>query len=163
MKKIFLTYAAYNVWATQQIIDCALKLPEEKLHQEINSSFNSVFKTFMHMWDAESIWWQRMKLAEHVEAPGKNFTGDFKKLSVQLIGQSVQWKEWVENATEAALTHEFIYQNTKREQFKQPMYEVLFHLFNHGTYHRGQLITMLRQLGVTNPPATDMIIFLRKK
>ena len=66
-------------------------------------------------------------------------------------------------ATEAALQHEFIYKNTKKDQFKQPVYEMLLHLFNHQTYHRGQLITMLRQSGETNIPNTDLISFLRKK
>ncbi|MBS1734314.1 MAG: DNA polymerase, partial [Bacteroidetes bacterium] len=71
--------------------------------------------------------------------------------------------EWVDLATEAALEHEFIYRNTKKEQFKQPVSEVLHHIFNHATYHRGQLVTMLRQVGVKDIPGTDLVLFLRKK
>ena len=85
------------------------------------------------------------------------------ELSKNLIAQSKQWKEWVDLATEAALQHEFIYKNSKKDQFKQPVYEMLMHLFNHQTYHRGQLITMLRQTGETNIPNTDLIAYLRKK
>jgi uncharacterized damage-inducible protein DinB len=57
----------------------------------------------------------------------------------------------------------FHYQNTKKEQFKQPIYQVLLHMFNHSTYHRGQLVTMLRQLGVQKLPSTDFIVWSRRK
>ena len=113
--------------------------------------------------DVEYIWWQRMKLQENPVWPGTTFSGSVVELSNHLLQQSKQWKEWVELATEAALNHEFIYRNSKKEQFKQPVYEALHHLFNHQTFHRGQLITMLRQVGLTELPVTDLIAFSRKK
>src|SRR4051812_37456522 len=64
MKKIILPYAAYNVWANQQLADCITNLSDEQLHKEINSSFNSIYKTFLHLWDVESVWWQRVKMQE---------------------------------------------------------------------------------------------------
>ena len=163
MKKIILQYAAYNVWANQRMADCITNLSDEQLNKEINSSFNSVYKTFLHLWDVESIWWQRMKLQEIVEWPGLKFTGSVLELAANLMQQSKQWKEWIDIATEAALNHEFIYKNSKKEQFKQPVCEVLHHLFNHQSFHRGQLVTMLRQVGVEKLPGTDLITFMRKK
>ena len=163
MKKILVQYAAYNVWANQRIVDCITNLPDEQINREVNSSFKSLFLTLLHMWDVESIWWQRIKLQENVIWPGTTFTGTVLELSNNLMHQSKQWKEWVDLATEAALEHEFIYKNSKKDQFKQPVYEALHHLFNHQTYHRGQLITMLRQVGVDTPPQTDLIVFSRKK
>ena len=85
------------------------------------------------------------------------------ELNTNIQAQSKQWKEWIDLATEAALEHEFIYRNSKKDQFKQPVYEMLMHLFNHQTYHRGQLITLLRQVDEKNIPNTDLISFLRKK
>lgn len=160
---MFEQYAAYNLWANQRITEVINNLTDDKINMEIESSFNSIYKTLSHLRDVESIWWQRMKLVEQQEWPGKTFTGSVMELSQHLIAQSKQWKEWVDNATEAALQHEFIYRNTKKDQFKQPVNEVLLHLFNHQTYHRGQLITMLRQAGVTAIPNTDLISFMRKK
>ncbi len=84
-----------------------------------------------------------------------------KELTLQLLQQNKQWYNWIEPAQEHGLQHEFIYQNTKREQFKQPVYQMLTHVFNHGTYHRGQLVTMLRELGVEKIPATDFIVWSR--
>ncbi len=163
MKKLLLQYAAYNVWANQKMIECTSNLSDDQINREINSSFKSIYLTLLHMLDAESIWWQRMKLQEHVEVPSKTFNGSILELGNSLMKQSKQWKEWVDLATESALEHEFIYRNSKKEQFKQPMFEVLVHLFNHSTYHRGQLITMFRQAGLETVPGTDFVAFSRKK
>lgn len=163
MKKIILQFAAYNVWANQRMADCITNLSDEQLNSEVNSSFNSVYKTFLHLWDVESVWWQRVKMNEVVVWPGIDFNGSIIELANNLLQQSKQWKEWIDLATETVLEHEFIYKNSKREQFKQPIYEVLQHLFNHQTFHRGQLITMMRQVGVEKLPGTDLITFLRKK
>ncbi len=163
MKKILVQYAAYNIWANQRMIDCITNLTDDQMNKEITSSFKSIFETLLHLWDAESIWWQRMKLMEQVVVPSVGFKGSIMELSTGLMQQSKQWKEWIELTTDATLEHEFIYRNSKKEQFKQPVYEALQHLFNHQSYHRGQLITLLRQVGITTPPNTDMIAFSRKK
>ena len=105
----------------------------------------------------------RLKLAEQIERPSETFSGNFAELSKKLMLQSKLWEEWVHNATETQLSHVFAYQNNKKEQFKQPVYEMLLHIFNHATYHRGQLVTMLRQLGVEKIPGTDFVLFCRKK
>jgi uncharacterized damage-inducible protein DinB len=163
MKKILVTYASYNLWANKLYVDCINNLEDEQIHQVINSSFFSVYKTLLHLWDVETIWWQRLKLVENAEWPGAKFKGSVMELGNNLLLQSKQWKEWVDLATEAALDHEFIYKNSKKDQFKQPVYEALHHLFNHQTHHRGQLSTMLRQVGVDKIPNTDLIAFSRKK
>jgi uncharacterized damage-inducible protein DinB len=62
-----------------------------------------------------------------------------------------------------ALDHVFQYYNTKRELFKDPTWQMLLQVFNHGSYHRGQLVNMLRQLGVEKIPQTDFIVWGRKK
>jgi uncharacterized damage-inducible protein DinB len=163
MKKILVAYAAYNAWANQRLIDCISNLDDDQLHRDLNNSFKSIYLTLIHLWDVESIWWQRLKLVEQPEWPGTAFGGSVIELGNNLMLQSKQWKEWVDVATEAALEHEFIYKNSKKDQFKQPVYEALQHLFNHQTFHRGQLFTMLRQVGVDKVPNTDLIAFYRKK
>jgi uncharacterized damage-inducible protein DinB len=147
MKELILQFSVYNIWANQLLFDTILQLPEEKQTQTVASSFDSLQKTVLHMLDAESMWWQRMKLSERVIRPSENFSGNFRDVSENLLQQNRQWNEWVMNAQEHMLQHVFIYQNTKKEQFKQPVYQMLLHMFNHGSYHRGQLVTMLRQLG----------------
>lgn len=162
MKEILQQYAAYNVWANQRIADLIVAQPAEVVCQVVVSSFASVVETMYHLWYAESVWWQRIKLAENVQPPQVDKTNVSEVLE-GLLKQSKLWEEWVHKSTEAMLQHEFVYRNSKKEQFKQPVYQVLLHLFNHQTYHRGQIVTLLRQLGVDKLPLTDFIEFTRRK
>ncbi|MFL5774579.1 MAG: DinB family protein [Flavisolibacter sp.] len=163
MKEILVQLADYNIWANQLLLSVIEELPEEKQKMELPSSFSSLFKTVIHVWDAESIWWQRLKLQERIVIPSEDFTGNMKDASAGLIHQNRQWQQWVSTSQEHVFQHVFHYQNSKKEQFKQPVYQMLLHLFNHGTYHRGQLVNMLRQAGIEKIPGTDFIIFSRKK
>jgi uncharacterized damage-inducible protein DinB len=117
VKQLLQQYALYNLWANKLIIERLDQLSEEDLYKEIASSFPSIFKTILHMMDVESVWWQRLKLQEHVQWPGKTFTGNFKELSRKFLRSSQQWEEWVRNANEANITHVFAYQNSKKELF----------------------------------------------
>jgi uncharacterized damage-inducible protein DinB len=163
MKEILVQMSAYHLWANSLLLDAINQLPEERQKQEVRSSFGGLFKTVLHMLDAESTWWQRMKLQERIIIPSDSFAGDMKELSNNLLHQNKQWQEWIVNASEHQLQHVFMYQNSKREQFKQPVYQMVLHVFNHGTYHRGQLVTILRQLEVNSIPQTDFIVWGRKK
>lgn len=162
MKELLQQYAAFNMWATQKITDAILHLPEEKINAEMISSFPSMYKTVLHLLDAESIWWQRLKLQEHIERPSETFNGSFAELRKKLLQQSAMFKEWVDNANEPQLQHVFAYMRGK-EQNKMPVCDMLLHLFNHNSYHRGQLVTMLRQSGVSKIPSTDFGAYLREK
>ena len=163
MKELLKQLAAYNVWASQKMLDVIHTLPEEQQKAELPSSFSSLYKTVLHIWDAESVWWQRVKLYERTVAPSENFSGSMMDLSTGLLAQSQQWKDWTDSATDMALEHVFQYYNNKKELFKQPTWQVILHVLNHGTYHRGQLINMLRQLGVDKLPQTDFVVWTRIK
>ncbi len=161
MKNLLVPFAAYNHWANQKLLETILALPEERHQQEVPGSFPSLYKTVLHTWDAESVWWQRIKLHERIIVPSENFNGTMRDISNGLLQQNQQWIEWVNHSTEAALEHVFQYYSNKRELFKQPVWQVVLHVFNHGTYHRGQLVNILRQLGVEKIPQTDYIVFSR--
>ncbi len=115
------------------------------------------------MWQTEHSWWQRMKLLEPVLLTSDTVEQSMVEVCNNLLAQTKQWVDWVDGASQLLLEHVFAYQNSKRERFKQPLYEMLMHVFNHGTYHRGQLVNMLRQLGVQKIEPTDFILWTRKK
>lgn len=163
MKELLRQYAAYNTWANQKLLELVLTLPPDLQQKEIPSSFSSLHITILHMWDAASIWWQRMKLQEGVTAPSASFNGSTPEAVQGLLQQNKQWEEWLSTANDMTLDHVFSYYNTKREHFKQPTYQVLLHVMNHETYHRGQIVNMLRQLGFEKIPQTDFIVWSRKK
>ena len=117
MKELLKQMAAYNIWANQKLADLILAQSEEKQLQELPSSFSSLQKTMLHIWDAESIWWQRLKLQERITVPSENFKGSTNDLIIELLNQSRQWQEWVNNASEVSIEHVFQYYNSKKEHF----------------------------------------------
>lgn len=163
MKEMLQQLAAYHIWANNALLDTVKKLPEDDCKKETPSSFNSLQKTVVHMWNSEAVWWQRMKLQERIIEPKDNFNGATADAIDSLLQQNKQWIEWINNAQEHHLDHVFQYRNFKGEQFKQPLFQMFLHVFNHGTYHRGQIVTMLRQLGIEKIPPTDFIVWSRRK
>jgi uncharacterized damage-inducible protein DinB len=163
MKELLQQFAAYNLWANQKITEVILKLDENTQQQIVASSFPNLYATVLHMWDAESAWWQRIKLHERILVPSENFNPSMQEVVNGLLQQDHMWEQWINNATTPALEHVVAYQNSKREQFKQPVFQIILHVFNHCTYHRGQLVTMLRALGVDKIPPMDFVVWSRKK
>ncbi len=138
------------------------QLPDEQQKLQIISSFPSIELTMLHLMNVEYIWWQRMKLVDNIHIIEESSLS-VHQISQKLLYLSQQWKGWIEKSTTAAFEHEFVYRNSKKEQFKQPVFQMLLHLFNHQTYHRGQLVTMLKQLGVEKISPTDFIEWSRGK
>lgn len=164
MHDLLKQYAAYNVWAHHRIIYHILQMPENSWMQQTPSSYDSLLKTILHIWDAESGWWQRMRNHERVIFPSQNFDPGMKDACNGLLHQSMQWEQYVaEQLTDEILQSNLYYHNSKGEQFAQPVFQVVMHVFNHSTYHRGQLITMMRALGEKNLPQTDFIHYTRRK
>jgi uncharacterized damage-inducible protein DinB len=163
MKELLDQYTAFNLWANKSITDLILSLDVEQHRQKVESSFPSLYATVLHMWVAETAWWQRVKLQEKIIIPAETDNPSMQDIVQGLLLQSIQWEEWVNNSSEMMLKQEYSFQNSKNEQFKQAIYETVLHVINHSTYHRGQLVTMMRSLGVKTIPQTDFMVFLRKK
>lgn len=163
MKELLTAYATYNLWANKTFADFILKLPPSDVNKEVPSSFKTIQQTLYHMCWAENTWRQRLLLAEKVLPLNEDLLNDIPGLCKEFVHQSTQIQQWVAGKNELALNHVFQYQNTRNEFFKQPVSEVLLQIFNHGAYHRGQLVNMFRQLGHENIPQTDFIIWARSK
>ena len=163
MKEFLQKYAAYNLWANKTLLAKLSVVSSEILHKETGSSFGSIYKTLVHLMEVEAIWWQRLKLQDNIQMPDKDPDENIDLVSSKLLTLSKQWSEWVIESNEKNLTHVFGYYNSKKEYFKQPVNEVLLHLFNHQTYHRGQIVTILKQNGIEKIPPTDFIVFTRNK
>jgi len=163
MKEMLQRYAAYNVWANHKLIFAMEPFGETAWFTELPSSFNTLYKTVLHIWDAESIWWQRMRMHESFIIPSKTFDPSPKDACNGWLQQSMQWEEFVKSPQldEEALLSQLHYKNLKGEAFVQPVSDIIHHVFNHSTYHRGQLITMMHALGATNFPATDYVHWAR--
>lgn len=158
MKETLLGYAKYNLWANSRMTEVLAKLPDEKLDTEIVSSFPTIRKTVWHCVRAEDIWLQRLNLVENPV-----WMDDAQRPMQQLCDMWLQsGKDFIafteRQFDDNAFTHEFRFYRDK-QPFKMQVGHTLMHAFNHNTYHRGQLVTMLRQVGETKIPGTDMSLF----
>lgn len=163
MKELLCQYAAYNVWANHKLLFQIQQMEETMWYKQTPSSFDSLYKTVLHMWDAESAWFQRLRLHEKIVVPSATFDPSFKDACNGLMHQSMEWEPFIADALHEEGIHSKVqYKNMKGEEYVQPVSEIILHVFNHSTYHRGQLVTMMRNLGETNIPVTDFIAFARK-
>ncbi|NCT93811.1 MAG: hypothetical protein GXC72_05275 [Chitinophagaceae bacterium] len=162
MKQLLINYANYEHWANDRLLQVILSLDESMHTREAISSFPSVQKTFLHIWDASSIWWQRLQMHEQIVVPSLSFHPNMRDIANGLQYHAKQWSEWITNASPDMINASLPYKNMKGEPFVQPIRDILLHLLNHGTYHRGQAVAQLRQLGITTVPATDYIVFTRE-
>lgn len=160
MKEMILKYAEHNLWANRLLLSKLASVPETTLHKDMGNSFPSMFDTITHLYQTESVWWQRIRLAEPIVKPQPE-EKVLSAISEPWLNISSDGVHWVKEAKEHQLDHVFGYYNFKKKYFKHPVYEVLMHLYNHQSYHRGQIITMLRQNGEKKLPATDLIKYLR--
>jgi uncharacterized damage-inducible protein DinB len=161
MKQLLLSFAHYEYWANEKLFTVVLSLIEAQRQQEIKSSFPSIHKTCLHIWDAATIWWQRLQKKEEIVVTSLTFYPTIQDITNGLLLQNKQWIDWVTNAEEADLHQVLAYRTMKGDAFEQPLYDIILHLSNHATFHRGQLVTMLRQVGVEKIPQTDYILFSR--
>ncbi len=157
MKELLLQYAGYNVWANNRIIEAMLKLQEGAVDQEMISSFPTIRATVYHTWSAEHIWLQRLQKVENPEWLAPTFRGTFTEACELWQKASAGLHDYIIALDEAKLTAEITYHDRRNNAHSTPAFQILHHVFNHSTYHRGQLVTMLRQAGATEIPATDFI------
>ncbi|GEP95985.1 DinB family protein [Chitinophaga cymbidii] len=163
MKDLLLRYAMYNIWANQRMLTLLNGLREEQLDKDLGSSYPTLRKTIYHIWDGESIWYQRLQLASPVLVPTQSFTGDWEEFTHLFTRQSEQLKDLVATASDVKLAHTIEYHHPQKGICKSAVAHSILSVFNHSTFHRGQLVTMLRQTGMHKIPATDFIEYTRSR
>jgi len=152
----------YNRWANRRILEAASKLSEEEFNKDLHNSFPSIRDTLAHILAGEWIWLTRWNGASPTGTPDSWDLSTFEALRMQW--QEVQKDQiaFVSSLTDDALDQVIAYRNTAGEPFSNPLWQMMRHVVNHSTYHRGQVTTMLRQLGA-QAVATDLIVYYREK
>jgi uncharacterized damage-inducible protein DinB len=152
----------YNQWANRRILEACGALTAEQFTQGMGSSFASVRDTLAHLYGAEWIWYERLFGRSHSGLPtGSNFP-DLASLRQKFDEHDAQLIDYVSKLSPADLDRVIDYKNLAGKELSNPLWQIFQHLANHSTYHRGQVITMLRQLGA-KPVSTDLIAFYREQ
>jgi uncharacterized damage-inducible protein DinB len=154
-------HLAYNEWANIKVADVLREVEDQIYFQDNKSSFPSIAKTVLHIWDAQHIWVKRMQGQSQSKWPSASFKGSKDESLNGLIESSTELSTFLHSKQKSFLSTVYPYKNMKGEPFENTYEDTLFHVVNHSTYHRGQIITMLREAGVTQLPSTDLIHYLR--
>jgi uncharacterized damage-inducible protein DinB len=153
----------YNYWARDRLLEAVSALTPEQFTRDLGSSFGSVRGTIAHICDAESIWLRRWR--------GEQPTG-FQNAD-RLPDVAAARREWTElergvravsqelGAVGVERTME--YRDMRGAARSDVFWQMVQHVVNHGSYHRGQVTTMLRQLGSAPPKYMDLIVYYREK
>jgi uncharacterized damage-inducible protein DinB len=153
---------AYNAWANARLFDAAASLSEEQLDREAASSFPSVRKTFAHIAGAEWLWLQRVKGFNPAAMPTWAEQGDLATLRAELDEVERERAALLESLDDAAVLRRLPYRRLNGEEGEGRLADLLIHVVNHSSYHRGQITTLIRQAGGT-PVGTDLLLFDQTK
>jgi uncharacterized damage-inducible protein DinB len=152
----------YNLWANKRICNFIEEAGVVLADKEQTSSFPTIRKTLYHIWDAQVIWLSRLNEESMHSWPSHNFEGTLQDACRSLIENSEAFVRFAEKLSENDPTREITYHSLDKTAFKSTVEEIIMHVMNHGTFHRGQLITMLRGAGFEKLGSTDLIRFLRE-
>jgi len=161
MKTQLVKYTEYNSWANRHITDIINTLTEEQIDKVQVSSFSSIRKTLYHIWDAQGIWTIRLKVGVVTEWPSKNFTGTTKDAIDNFLNSSREFTSLVKGFNDGIFHDTLQYKNIEGKEFNNTIADIVMHVMNHSTFHRGQLISMFRDVGITKLPSTDFIAYCR--
>ena len=151
----------YNIWANGKMSDLLESLDEEILYTEVQSSFSTLEKTLLHIWGAEGIWLKRLQRESPTHFHTQDFTGNKAALLNGFRRSSKDLFEYIEGKDAGFLQEVISFKTMKGDPYSSPVDEILYHVVNHGAFHRGQIVTILRELRVTMIPQTDLIFYLR--
>jgi uncharacterized damage-inducible protein DinB len=148
----------YNHWANQRVLASVTPLSGEQFTRDMGNSFGSVRDTVAHILGAEWIWLERwLGRSPRALLPASDFP------TVAAIGE--RWatveqdrNRFIQSLTPAQLQEPVAYINTRGQDFTYPLWQQMAHVANHSTYHRGQVTTLLRQLGA-EPQNTDFLTY----
>lgn len=153
---------AYNRWANKRVLDAVAALDVEAYGRALMSSFPSIRDTLVHALSAEWVWLRRWKGTSPTGMPEGWAEMGFDELRSAWSAVEAEQGHFVAGLTVEDLDRVLAYRNTRGDEFAQPLWQLLRHVVNHATYHRGQIVTLLRQVGAT-PPSTDMVLFHRTR
>lgn len=148
----------YNSWANHRTLDSCAALSTEEFTRDLRSSFPSARDTLVHLMLVEWIWLERWLGKSQSTYPPANEFPDLAAVRARGAEIEKNLTQFVSALTQEGLLRRVDYKNTKGVPYHNAMWEMMFHLVNHQTYHRGQVATFLRQLG-HKPTAEDLAVF----
>lgn len=157
----FRSQLEYHYWANERLLDAMADLTPEQYSRDLGGSFPSIQATVAHLLNAETVWLNRL-LGENRPGVGPDSVPTVATARERWNQLKGEYLSLLEQCGDEGLTVSLQAKTSSGRVYTHPRWEVLQHLVNHGTYHRGQITAMLRQVGAT-PASTDLILFYRER
>ncbi len=152
----------YTLWADRQILGVVRQVGTEDLNRDAGVSFGSILGTMAHILGAQRMWLSRFAGAGLDRVPSIE---DFPTLPAWIVG----WEEtaagleaFLASLSDEQLAAPVTWRNSRGQSFTRPLWQPVLQLINHSTYHRGQVVSLLRQMGYT-APSTDLIYYFLER
>ena len=154
----------YTEWANARVLDAAEKLPPEELLRDVRISHKSILGTLLHVAGADWMWLERWLGNSPV---GDDVWAGWKPDDARSLRQvREKWQPvierraaYLEKLSDDDLSRELGYRRFTGEAYSLPLVHQMQHVVNHSTLHRGQVVGMIRQLGIA-PPTTDLLFYV---
>jgi uncharacterized damage-inducible protein DinB len=153
----------YHYWARDRMLEALDPLTPEQYARAMGSSFGSIRDTAVHIYAAEWVWYSRWQGSSPTAMPSGEEWPDVPSLRAAWSGQERKLRAFVDSLGEAGPGRVFEYAAFNGQPSRSTFEQMLQHLVNHGSYHRGQITTMLRQIGAKPAKSMDLIAFYRTK
>ena len=150
---------AYNRWANARMLGSVAGLPAEDYTRPVGGSFSTLLDTLAHLYGADWVWLERFGGRSPRELPAIRQASTPEALREKWQEVEEGWAALAEGLETGRLRETLSYQSFKGDDFTRPVGEILAHVVNHSTYHRGQVATLMRQLGKT-PASTEYLMML---
>jgi uncharacterized damage-inducible protein DinB len=150
MLEYFKRLFEYEFWATERVLD-ALKNIDPKANEKL-------FKTASHVLVANQVWLYRLlkRLPANLDR-----VLDLKECNALFVTSKEEWKKYLSGLSEVQMGDKIAYENSKGTHYENALPDILAHIVNHGSYHRGQIASLVKQAG-GDPVNTDFIGFVRQ-
>jgi uncharacterized damage-inducible protein DinB len=162
LKTYFVELAEYNNWADGRAIDWLSQISDEQWNQALTSSFGSIRETVVHMVSAKKIWidiWTNVSNPLYLSLTFKGSRNELISIWKEL---SEDLKSFIQNYPLDNYLNAITVKKPNGEQCTMEFRKTFPHMINHATYHRGQLVTLLRQAGCVELTNTDLFTFYSK-
>lgn len=156
------TLYAFNAWARGRMLDAVAQVDEAAYRKDLGNSFGSLHATVVHILGAEEAWLKRWRGESPTALVSPDAFASFAEVRRRRDALEAELQRFLGGLTEEAVLRVIQYRDTRGNAYATPLWQTMQHVVNHSSYHRGQVTTLLRQLGA-KPVATDLITYYRQQ
>ena len=160
LNEVIVNHIEYTIWATNRLLHAAAELSEEERRRDFGTADKSIEGTLTHLLRSERTWFLRIRDGTPRVPWALPNDEEWDHLMREWPHVHRQWRDWASGLSEQDAEEALTYKDLKGNDWTQPIWQIVLHVVNHSTHHRGQVTGFLRAVGKT-PPPLDFIAFVR--